>query len=121
MRPTITLGELSRRLECTLAGGDPSTPIHGVSTLEKAGEGEVTFLANLKYAPKVKTSRAAAIIASEPLSGIEPATLISNNPYHDFARALGFFYHPPKPEPGIHSTASIDPAARIGPGASIGA
>jgi UDP-3-O-[3-hydroxymyristoyl] glucosamine N-acyltransferase len=121
MRPTITLGELSRRLECTLVDGDPSTPIHGVSTLEKASESEVTFLANLKYAPKVKVSRAAAIIASEPLKGISAATLISSNPYHDFARALGFFYHPPKPDPGIHTTAVIDSTARIGPGASIGA
>jgi UDP-3-O-[3-hydroxymyristoyl] glucosamine N-acyltransferase len=121
MSPTITLGELSRRLECTLVGGDPSTPIRGVSTLERAGEGEVTFLANLKYAPKVKASRAAAIIAGEPLKDIQSATLVSNNPYYDFARSLGFFYHPPKPEPGIHPTAAVDPSARIGHGASIGA
>ena len=72
MSPTITLGQLSRRLECALVGGDPSTPIRGVSTLERAGEGEVTFLANLKYAPKVKASRAAAIIAGEPLKDIDP-------------------------------------------------
>jgi UDP-3-O-[3-hydroxymyristoyl] glucosamine N-acyltransferase len=117
----MTLGEIARRLECALVGGDPSTPIRGVSTLERASEGEVTFLANLKYAPKVKGSRAAAIIAGEPLSGISAATLVSRNPYYDFARALEFFYHPPKPEAGIHSTASVDGSARIGPGASIGA
>jgi UDP-3-O-[3-hydroxymyristoyl] glucosamine N-acyltransferase len=121
MGPTITLGELSRRLDCTLIGGDPSTPIRGVSTLERAGEGEVTFLANLKYAPKVKDSRAAAIIASEALKDCTAATLVSKNPYFDFARALGFFYHPPKPDAGIHPTAAIDPMARIGHGASIGA
>src|SRR3954447_1431592 len=121
MGPTITLGDLSRRLDCTLVGGDPSVPIRGVSTLERAGEGEVTFLANLKYAPKVKTSRAAAIIAGEPLKDLHSATLVSKNPYYDFARALGFFYHPPKPDPGIHPTAAVDPSARIGHGASIGA
>lgn len=120
MSLTITLGDLARRLECTLAGGDPSTPIRGVSTLERAGDGEVTFLANLKYAPKVKSSRAAAVIAAEPLEGVA-ATLVSKNPYYDFARALEFFYHPPKPAPGIHPTASVDPSARIGHGASIGA
>src|SRR3954468_22299692 len=116
----MTLGEIARRLECALVGGDPSTPIRGVSTLERASDGEVTFLANLKYAPKVKTSRAAAIIAGEPLKGIAPATIVSTNPYHDFARALGFFYQPPQPEPGIHPTASVHETARIGPGASIG-
>jgi UDP-3-O-[3-hydroxymyristoyl] glucosamine N-acyltransferase len=120
MSSTITLGDLSRRLECTLVGGDPSIPIRGVSTLERASDGEVTFLANLKYAPKVKASRAAAIIAGEPLKDIPGATLVSTNPYHDFARALGFFYQPPKPEGGIHPTASVHETAKIGPGASIG-
>jgi len=91
MGPTITLGDLSRRLDCTLVGGDPSVPIRGVSTLERAGEGEVTFLANLKYAPKVKTSRAAAIIAGEPLKDLHSATLVSKNPYYDFAPLSGSF------------------------------
>src|SRR3954462_3419571 len=108
----MTLGEIARRLECALVGGDPSTPIRGVSTLERANEGEVTFLANLKYAPKVKASRAAAIIAGEPIPDVPAATIVSTNPYYDFARALGFFYHAPKPEAGIDPTASVHPSAR---------
>lgn len=121
MSLTITLGELSRRLDCALVGGDPSIPIRGVSTLERAGEGEIAFLANLKYAPKVKASRAAAIIAGEPIQGVSAGTIVSSNPYYDFARALGFFYHSPKPEAGIDPTASVHASARIGPGASISA
>jgi UDP-3-O-[3-hydroxymyristoyl] glucosamine N-acyltransferase len=46
---------------------------------------------------------------------------VSNNPYHDFARALALFYQPPRPAPGIHPQASIARTARIGEGASIGA
>lgn len=121
MSPEITLGELSGELDCVLIGGDPATPIRGVSTLERASEGEVTFLANLKYAPKVKTSRAAAIIAGEPLKDVQAATLVSKNPYYDFARALGLFYQAPKPELGVHPTASLHPTASVGPNASIGA
>ena len=38
----------------------------------------------------------------------------------DFARALEFFYQPPKPTPGIHATTVIAPSAVVGENASIG-
>ena len=117
--PSFTLGELAERLGCELAG-DPSVEIVGVSTIERAGPGEVTFLANMKYAPKIATSRASAIIADEMLKNTSAATIISPNPYHDFARALALFYQAPKPPIGIHPNASIAPTANIGPNPSIG-
>jgi UDP-3-O-[3-hydroxymyristoyl] glucosamine N-acyltransferase len=118
--PSYTLGQLAELLGAEVSG-NPQVRITGVSTLEKAGPGEITFLANLKYAPKVKNTRAAAVIASEPLRDNPGATLVSSNPYLDFARALALFYQPPKPAAGIHPAASIAPTASIGPGASIGA
>ncbi len=118
--PSFTLGRLAELLGCELAG-DADVVITGVSTIEKAGPGEITFLANLKYAPKVKACRAAAIIASERLRETTAATLISNNPYHDFARALALYYQPGKPAPGIHATACIAESATFGPNPSIGA
>ena len=118
--PSYTLGQLADLLGCKLAG-DPQIEIAGVSTIEQARPGQITFLANLKYAPKVKSTRASAIIASEILKDVPAATLVSANPYHDFSRALAFFYQPPKPKPGIHPTASIAETASIGPDASIGA
>jgi UDP-3-O-[3-hydroxymyristoyl] glucosamine N-acyltransferase len=117
---SISLGALTEQLGCELAG-DPSVEITGVSTLDKAGPGEVTFLANLKYAPKVKQTRAAAVFATERLAGITAATLISENPYYDFARTLALFYQAPRPKPGIHPTAVVPASSNIGPGASIGA
>jgi UDP-3-O-[3-hydroxymyristoyl] glucosamine N-acyltransferase len=118
--PSFTLGQLAERLSCEI-WGDPRIEIAGVSTIEKAGPGEITFLANMKYAPKVKSSRAAAIIASEPLQNTPAATLISSNPYYDFSRALALYYQPPKPSPGIHTTACIAQSATVGPNAAIGA
>ena len=118
--PSFTLGELAERLGCEISG-DPRIEVAGVSTIEKAGPGEITFLANMKYAPKVKSSRAAAIIASESLQNTPAATLISSNPYYDFARALALYYQPPKPAPGIHPTACIAQSAMIGPNAAIAA
>ena len=118
---SFTLLELAQQLGCKITGGSPQTVITGVSTVERAGEGEITFLANLKYAPKLKTTRAAAVIAAEPLIGISAATVVSPNPYYDFARALALFHPPVKPAPGIHPLACIAESAVLGPGASVGA
>ncbi len=115
----ISLGDLAARLGCELRG-DPNIEITGVAGMEQAGPSELTFLANPKYVPKVKHTRAAAILVAEPLAEPKPASLISSNPYHDHARALAMFYQPPRPAPGIHPQAIIAPTARIGEGASIG-
>jgi UDP-3-O-[3-hydroxymyristoyl] glucosamine N-acyltransferase len=117
---SFSLGELAQKLGCQLVG-DPAIKITGVSTLEKAGPQQVSFLANLKYAPKAKTTKAAAVLAAEPLGSIGAATLVSSNPYHDFARALAFFYQAIRPAAGIHPTAVIAGTAQVGPQASIGA
>jgi UDP-3-O-[3-hydroxymyristoyl] glucosamine N-acyltransferase len=111
----MKLSEISARLGIELRGDD--TEITGVAGMEHAGPSELTFLANPKYAHKVKHTRAAAVLVAEPLPGIR--SLVSSNPYLDFARALALFYTPPKPAPGISPLASIAATARIGEGASI--
>ena len=115
----ISLGDLAARLGCELRG-DPKIEISGVAGIEQAGPTDLTFLANPKYAPRVKHTHAAAILVAEPLPSTTPASLISSNPYHDHARALAMFYQPPRPSPGIHPQAFIAKTARIGEGASIG-
>jgi UDP-3-O-[3-hydroxymyristoyl] glucosamine N-acyltransferase len=114
----ILLRDLAARLGCELRG-DGDIEITGVAGLEQAGPTELTFLANPKYSPKVKHTRAAAVLVLEPLPEPGPASVISLNPYHDFARALALFYQPPRPAPGIHPQASIASTAQIGEGASI--
>src|SRR4029077_3508081 len=79
-----------------------------------------TFLANPKYAPRVKATRASAILLSERIPDLPAAQLISSNPYLDFARALALFYQPPRPKPGIHPLACVAASATIGDNASIG-
>ena len=117
--PSFTLGQLAEYLGCQLSG-DPDPVITGVSTIEKAGSGEITFLSNTRYAPKARQTGASAIIAAEPLLNTPAATLVSRNPYLDFARALALFYQPPKPAPGIHPTAVVAASATLGENPSIG-
>lgn len=115
----MKLREIASALECELAG-DGDIQITGLAGIEHARPGELTFLANPKYAPLVNHTRASAILVSEAVRRSGIASLISQNPYLDFARALCLFYQPPRPPPGIHPAASIAATAQIGEGASIG-
>ena len=115
----MKLCDIAAALGCTLAG-DPGIEISGVAGMEHAGPDQLTFLANPKYAHKVKHTRAGAILVTELVKDHTIACLVSENPYLDFARALELFYKPPRPAPGIHPLASIAPSARIGDNASIG-
>jgi UDP-3-O-[3-hydroxymyristoyl] glucosamine N-acyltransferase len=116
----MKLGTIADRLGCQLHG-DADLEITGLAGMEHAGPSQLTFLANPKYAPKVRNTRAGAILVSQPLVDMPIASLVSANPYLDFARALELFYQPPRPAPGIHSTAVIASTAVIGANASIGA
>lgn len=115
----MKLSEIAERLGCALRG-DGSIEITGVAGMEHAGPEEITFLANPKYAHKVKHTHAGAIITPETAGELPIPTLISTNPYLDFARALELFYQPPRPAPGIHPAAAVAASAEIGEGASIG-
>lgn len=115
----MKLREIADALGCRLEG-DGEMEIAGVAGMEHAGPAQLTFLANPKYAPKVKHTRAGAILVAERLKGIEIACLVSANPYLDFARALALFYQPPRPAPGIHPLAYVAPTAVLGENCSIG-
>lgn len=115
----MKLSQIASQLNVHLDGDDAD--ITGVAGIEEAGPGQITFIANPKYASAVRTTRASAVIVSEDFPAAHLATLRSSNPYLTFARALTLFYQPPKYAPGIHATAQIHPSARIGARASIGA
>ncbi len=115
----MKLSDLASALGCKLRG-DGGIEITAVAGLENAGPTDLTFLANPKYAPKVKDTRAGAVLVSKPIEILSSAQLLSAHPYLDFARALEVFYQPPTPPHGIHPLASIAESARIGENASIG-
>lgn len=113
----MKLSKIAAELNCAFDCGT-EIEITGVRGLDDAGPGHITFLSNAKYAPKLRSTQASAVIALQPVNGIP--TLVSTNPYLDFARALELFYRPPPPKAGVHPSAAIAASARIGEGASIG-
>ena len=114
----MRVSELASRLGCAVHG-DGELEITGVAGMEHAGPAQLTFLANPKYAHRVKQTRAGAILVTQPIDG-PIVSLISSNPYLDFARALACFYQPPQPPAGVHPLAFVDSTATVGENASIG-
>jgi len=127
-KPGITLAALAERLGAELApgtgsgpAGSPETVITGVAGIEEAVAGQITFVANPKYAPLARKTQASAVLVEPNFPEVPTATLRLANPYLAFARAIEIFYQPPVYAPGIHPMAVVSPTARIGANAHIGA
>ena len=116
----MKLAEVANHLDATLHG-NPDVEITGVSGLETAAPGDLTFVANPKYATLARTTKATAVLVEPAFPEIPSATLRIDNPYLAFAHAIELFYTPPAYAPGIHPTAVIAPTAKIGVNAHIGA
>jgi len=115
----MLLSELAKLLGCPLEGGG-TADVRRVTGLEDAQSGDVTFLANRKYAKHVAKTRASAIIADRSLTSAPCPILRSANPYLTFAQAIAVLSPPTLPGPGVSALAAVDPSASIGIGASIG-
>jgi UDP-3-O-[3-hydroxymyristoyl] glucosamine N-acyltransferase len=118
----LRLSDIASRLGCALEG-DGSVEIHRVAAIERAGPGELTFLANAKYHAQLATTRASAVIVGEA-EAIEPpakfAVLRAREPYVAFANALRLFVEPVRPARGVDQLVALASDARIGADPSIG-
>src|SRR6266404_3730155 len=117
----MKLSDIARTLNVRLEPADAEAEITGVAGIEEAAAGQLTFVANPKYAAAARTTQASAVIVDDGFPALEIPTLRTTTPYLAFARAVELFYQPPQYGPGVHPTAVIDPSARIAEGASIGA
>ncbi len=118
----MKLSVIARQLNVRLDG--PDAEVHRVIGIEEAQPGDLTFIANPKYASMAKTTRASAVFVDEQFPGLPSATtaaLRTKNPYHAFARAIELFFPTLRLSPGIHPMAVISPTAQIGKDAHIGA
>lgn len=115
----MKLDELARRLGSRLEG-DGSLEVVRVAGLDEAGPGDVTFLANPRYASRLATTRASAVIADDSVTGAPCAVLRSPHPYVTFANAIALLTPPVRPPAGISPLASVDPTAELGPDVSVG-
>lgn len=125
MSITKTLQELADHLGGQTMG-DPSLVITGLGTLDNAKEGQITFLANPKYAAKVETTLASAIVMTSAANGFDRNGIIVKNPHLAFAKLLALFTHRKRTAKGVMTGAFVGEGVTIGadvsiyPGAYIG-
>jgi UDP-3-O-[3-hydroxymyristoyl] glucosamine N-acyltransferase len=117
----MKLAKIASVLGARMENGDPDAEITGVAGIEEAAAGQITFVANPKYAGAAKTTAASAVIVSEDFPAISTAMLRSKNPYLAFARAIDLFYQVPQYAASVHPTAIVAPTATLGTNTHVGA
>ena len=73
----MKLSEVAQKLGCRL-DGPPELEIRGVAGIEFAEPGQLTFVANRRYAPLLKTTRASAVLVEESADEPEPTQPAKN-------------------------------------------
>jgi UDP-3-O-[3-hydroxymyristoyl] glucosamine N-acyltransferase len=101
--------------------GDAAIEIRRVAKIEDAGPGDLTFLANPKYAARLATTKASAVIMNGEAISAPCAVLRSASPYLTFARAAQVLSPDTRPAPGIHALAAVAGDATVDPTATVGA
>ncbi len=117
--PVKTLAELAREVGGDVVG-DGEVKLHRVASIEEAGPGEITFLANPRYYARLAACRASAVIvAPNVVSRAAPNSPEKNylevaDPYFAFAKIHQLF------NPAAHDRPNISAGAHIEAGAAIG-
>lgn len=129
----FSIDQLADIASAEVAGsGDTGKLIHSVAPLSSAGQDDISFLDNKKYALQFSESGAAACICDPAMADRAPADMIlllTPTPYHAYARVADAFHRPIRSaaEQSIHHSAvlakdvTVAPGAIIGPDAKIGA
>jgi UDP-3-O-[3-hydroxymyristoyl] glucosamine N-acyltransferase len=120
----MKLREIAALVDAEIEGND-AVEIGRVAKIEDAGDGDLTFVANPKYAKFLDTTRASAVLVGKRLQGhATPTTTLLRveDPYFSFLKILQTLDPPKDPlPPGIHSTAIIPSSTILGQDVRIGA
>ncbi|HCZ9281740.1 UDP-3-O-(3-hydroxymyristoyl) glucosamine N-acyltransferase [Vibrio parahaemolyticus] len=118
---TLTLAELA-----TITGGelfgDESLVVSRVAPMDKAQEGDVTFLSNPKYAKHLSECQATVVMVKvEHKDQCVGNALVVSDPYVAFARVVQAMDTTPKPADDIAPSAVIAADVKMGENVTIGA
>lgn len=104
--------------------GDGELTLTGFGKIEEAGEGQITFIANPKYAHFIHTTRASAVLVGQDFDAgapVRPVLIKVADPYSALAELLTAFERmKPRPQ-GIEQPSHIADTAEVADGVYIGA
>lgn len=116
----VRLGELAARFGCELRG-DPDATVERVATLQEAGPGSISFLANSKYRRHLPGTGASAVVLDDScVDDCRTNALVAANPYATYARIAQILYPETAHVAARHASAVIEPGAVVDPTAAIG-
>ncbi len=116
----MNLSEIIKILNLKNINFQQDISISGVNNLENAQKGEVAFIINQKYLPKIKDSKASAFLIEEKFLDIakqyndKSILLYSPSAHYHFSLLLDLFYQEKSPENKISEKATIASTAKIG-------
>jgi len=116
----LRLEQLARQLGLKYSG-PPDLLLTGVSSLQEAGEGDLSFVQDAKHLRLLGQTKASAVIIFEGAGECPLPHLVSPNPYLSFVEAVKTFFPKVEPKPGIDPTAVVSEAARVASSAHVGA
>ncbi|WP_281762339.1 UDP-3-O-(3-hydroxymyristoyl)glucosamine N-acyltransferase [Pseudodesulfovibrio nedwellii] len=114
---SMKLSALATELGLEYTGAD--IDITGVNTLDKAGNGELSFLVNPKYQHLLETTKAGCVLTSGPYADKVQCALISDNIYMDLAKVVNLFARPQGCLSGISELAYVHPDALVDDSATV--
>jgi len=115
-----TLAEIAKIIEGEVVG-DKNLVITGLSGIEEANEGDLTFVANSKYIPLIKKTKASAIITPRDMEVPGKPTIRANNPSLAFANIASLMAEEdPLCFQGVHKTAIIADEVKLGKNVTVG-
>ncbi|HEY7369019.1 MAG TPA: UDP-3-O-(3-hydroxymyristoyl)glucosamine N-acyltransferase [Thermoanaerobaculia bacterium] len=116
----FTLAEVARELGGEVFG-DPATRLTGLAPLERAADGDLSWVADARRAKGAAASHAGALLVSDrEAAGGKPGVLVKN-PAAAMAAFSERLFPPSRPKPGVERGAFVSPKARLGKGVAIAA
>ncbi len=118
---TLTLAKLAEVTGGELFG-DESLVVNRVAPMDKAQEGDITFLSNPKYAKHLSECKATVVmVRAEHKEQCSSNVLVVADPYVAFARVVQALDTTPMPAEDIAESAVIAADVKMGQNVSIGA
>jgi UDP-3-O-[3-hydroxymyristoyl] glucosamine N-acyltransferase len=117
----VKLREIASLLNGEVIGPPKADDIEitGVSGINSAQEGDITFLLAYSYRKYLPGCRASCVMVKEVIDGLHITQLKVSNPHLAFAKLLGHFYTKPQKPIGISKDAIVSDKATLGKDVSI--
>ncbi len=117
----FTVGEIARIIDGKVLG-DENIVITGISGIKESKEGDITFLANSRYARLLSTTEASAVIVARDVTNSHGVLIQTDDPYFAFSRVMGLLANGEITLPrGIHPTAVVGKRVKLGNSIAVSA